>query len=154
MGKENMRVLGEEWNANLIRWQITRNWGQTNTERDLVEYDRWLDGKLADLDKGLISCARYGIKVLVDLHSPPGGRYAKKDMAMFYEPVYQDHFVKVWERMARRYKGNTYAGRSAACGIPGPHVLRQEQQAVAGGTTLQLDSPCSSPMVPRFPDVQ
>ncbi len=104
--EENMRVLGQEWNANLIRWQITRNWGKANTDRDLAEYDRWLDGKLADLDKGLESCARHGIKVLIDLHSPPGGRYENKDMAMFFEPLYQDHFVKVWERMARRYKGN------------------------------------------------
>ena len=103
---ENMRVLGEEWKANLIRWQITRNWGKDGTERDLAEYDKWLDGKLADLDKGLEACGRYGIKVLIDLHSPPGGRYKNRDMAMFFEPLYQDHFVKVWERIARRYKGN------------------------------------------------
>jgi hypothetical protein len=103
---EDLRVLGQEWKANLIRWQITRNWGRPGTDRDLAEYDRWIDGKLADLDQALEACRRYGIKVVVDLHSPPGGRYANHDVAMFFEPLYQDHFVAVWERIARRYQGN------------------------------------------------
>jgi endoglucanase len=103
---EDLRVLGQEWKANLIRWQITRNWGQAGTDRDLEEYDRWLEGKLTDLDHALEACARYGIKVVVDLHSPPGGRYANRDMAIFHEALYQDHFVAIWERIARRYLGN------------------------------------------------
>jgi len=44
---EDLRVLGQEWNANVIRRQITRNWGKPGTDRDLAEYDQWLDGKLA-----------------------------------------------------------------------------------------------------------
>ncbi len=103
---EDLRVLGQEWGANVIRWQMTRNWGATGTERDLGEYDRWMDGKLAELDQALESCRRYGIKVVVDVHSPPGGRYANSDMAMFFEPKYQDHFVALWEKIARRYRGN------------------------------------------------
>jgi hypothetical protein len=103
---EDLRVLGQEWKANLIRWQLTRNWGKPGTDRDLAEYDRWLDGRLAELDQALPACARYGIKVVVDLHSPPGGRLANNDVAMFSEPLYQDHFVAVWEMMARRYRGN------------------------------------------------
>ncbi len=104
---EDLRVLGQEWNANLIRWQITRNWGRAGTDRDLAEYDQWLEGKLADLDRALEACRRYGILVVVDLHSPPGGRYANNDVAMFFEPLYQDHFVAVWERIARRYLGQS-----------------------------------------------
>jgi len=103
---EDLRVLGMEWKANAIRWQLTRNWGQAGTDRDLEEYDRWLDGKLAELDRALEACHRYGIKVVIDLHSPPGGRYENNDIAMFHEPVYQDHYVALWEKMARRYKGN------------------------------------------------
>ena len=34
---EDLRVLGREWNANVIRWQITRNWGRVGTDRDLAE---------------------------------------------------------------------------------------------------------------------
>jgi len=95
-----------EWKANVIRWQITRNWGRPGTDRDLAEYDAWLDGKLADLDQGLEACRRYGIRAVVDMHSPPGGRYENSDLAIFNEPLYQDHYVALWEKIARRYKGN------------------------------------------------
>lgn len=103
---EDMRVLGQEWNANLIRWQMTRRWGVPNTDRDLDEYDQWIGSELDDLEKALEACNRYGIKVVVDLHSPPGGRYENREMAIFHEAKYQDHFVKVWERIATRFKGN------------------------------------------------
>ena len=103
---EDLRVLGQEWKANLIRWQLTRNWGTPGTDRDLVEYDTWLEGKLVELDQALPACRRYGIKFVVDLHSPPGGRYANNDVAMFHETLYQDHFVALWEKIARRYQGN------------------------------------------------
>ena len=98
-----MRVLGTEWHANVVRWQITRNWSRPGTDRDLAEYDRWLDGRLDELDKALESCRRYGIKVVVDLHSPPGGRYPNNDLAIFNEVKYQDHYVALWEKIARRY---------------------------------------------------
>jgi hypothetical protein len=103
---DDLRVLGTEWKANVIRWQLTRNWGAAGTDRDLAEYDRWLAGRLDELDKTLNACSRYGIKVVVDMHSPPGGRYANNDLAIFNEPRYQDHWVAVWEKIARRYKGN------------------------------------------------
>jgi len=104
--EEDMRVLGEEWKANVIRWQITRNWGSPGTDRDLAEYDAWFDGRLDELDRALEACRRYGLKVVVDVHSPPGGRYENNDVAIFNEPLYQDHWVEQWERIARRYKGN------------------------------------------------
>ncbi|MCH5374181.1 MAG: glycoside hydrolase family 5 protein, partial [Planctomycetes bacterium] len=103
---EDLRVLGTEWNANVIRWQITRNWGRAGTDRELQEYDRWLDGELKDLDQVLEAGLRYGLKVVVDMHSPPGGRYENRDVAIFHEPLYQDHFVALWEKIARRYKGH------------------------------------------------
>jgi endoglucanase len=103
---EDLRVLGMEWKANVIRWQITRNWGRVGTDRDVEEYDQWFNGKLDDLDKALEACRRYGIKVVVDVHWPPGGRYQNRDLAIFNEPLYQDHWVALWEKIARRYKGN------------------------------------------------
>lgn len=104
--RESLRVLGQEWHANLIRWQLTRNWGKAGTERDLEEYDQWFAGKLADLDLVLEACKEFGIKVVIDMHSPPGGRYENSDLAIFHEPVYQDKFVALWEQMARRYLGH------------------------------------------------
>jgi endoglucanase len=102
---EDLRVLGVDWNANAIRWQITRNWGRTGTDRDLDEYDRWIDSELEDLDKALAAAHRYGLKVVVDMHSPPGGRYENRDLAIFHEPVYQDHYVALWQKIAERYRG-------------------------------------------------
>jgi hypothetical protein len=102
---EDLRTLAVEWNANVIRWQITRNWGRVGTDRDLAEYDSWLESELEDLDKVLQASRRYGLKVVVDMHSPPGGRYENKDLAIFHEPLYQDHYVALWEKIARRYKG-------------------------------------------------
>jgi aryl-phospho-beta-D-glucosidase BglC (GH1 family) len=98
------------WNVNVIRWQLTRNWGAwdagKSTDQDLAEYDSWLDGRLADVDKMLVLAKRHGIRAVIDLHSPPGGRTKDGTMLMTQEARFQDHFVKVWERMAKRYKGN------------------------------------------------
>lgn len=103
---EDLRVLGQDWKANVIRWQMTRTWGRPDTDRDLAEYDQWLSAELDDLDKVLEACRRYGLKVVVDLHSPPGGRYKNNECAIFHEKLYADHWVTLWERIARRYQGN------------------------------------------------
>ncbi len=103
---DDLRVLGTEWKANLIRWQLNRNWGKAGTERDLAEYDRWLDGRLDELEKALTACRKHGIMAVIDLHALPGGRDENSDLAMFHEKKYQDHFVKTWEKIARRFKDN------------------------------------------------
>jgi endoglucanase len=103
---EDMRVLGQEWKANVIRWQITRNWAKVGTDRDLVEYDKWLNGRLDELDQALEACRRYGLRVVVDMHSPPGGRLEGSELAIFHEKKYADHWVELWQQIARRYKGN------------------------------------------------
>ena len=102
---EDLRFFAEEWNGNLIRWQFMRNWGIPNTDRDTAEYNRWLRGELDNLDNLIPYCKKYGIKLVLDMHSPPGGRYENSDIAMFYEPIYADLFVKNWKMMANRYKG-------------------------------------------------
>lgn len=95
-----------KWGANLIRWQLVRAWGKAGTDRDQAEYSKWIDGKIAELDQLLTDAGRLGIKVVIDLHSPPGGRYENRNMAMFYEKEYAQQFIEVWERMARKFKGN------------------------------------------------
>ncbi len=102
---DDIETLGK-WNVNLVRAQICRDWGKPGTDRDLAEYDRWLDGKLDHLEQVLKEAEKYGIRFVIDLHSPPGGRDETKDMCMFYEKPYADHFVEVWKRIARRFKGN------------------------------------------------
>ena len=95
------------WNANCIRWQLTnRQWGQSGTDRDLDAYDRWLDDKLDDLARALDAARDHDLKLVIDLHSPPGGRLPDGTLRMVLDRQYQEHFVLVWERIARRFKGH------------------------------------------------
>ncbi len=109
---ESLRVLGTEWNANLIRWQLVRRGTQNAAEPlDLEAYDRWLEGELRKLDAALPLCEKYGLKVVVDLHSPPGGRvtsggYAGSDAGLFNNAACQAKFVENWQRIARRYRNS------------------------------------------------
>lgn len=104
----NVRDLGIIWNANHVRWQL--NWTPMKKAeewaKNLEEYDTWLDGALEQFDQALPACEKYGLVVLLDLHTPPGGRAEHGVCRMFSEPKYQDQLVAVWQRIARRYKGN------------------------------------------------
>jgi endoglucanase len=105
---EDLRVLGGDWGANLIRWQLIRH-GRPHQRVSVDGYDAWLDGELKKLDAALPHCEKLGIYVVVDLHSPPGGKctasgYVGSDDRLFTEKACQDRFVEVWRRMAARYK--------------------------------------------------
>lgn len=106
-----LRTLGQEWNANTIRWQIIRYVGR-EYRYEPAEYERWLEGELKRLDAVLPLCRKYGLMVVVDLHSPPGGKrtvsgYVGSDAGLFSDRRAQEHFVEVWRKIARRYKGQT-----------------------------------------------
>jgi len=97
--ESDIEDLALKWNANQIRWQL--NWVPMKQAeewaRDLDAYDRWLDGALAECDKALAACEKYRIKVLVDLHTPPGGRANGGVCRMFQEKRYQDKLIEVWD---------------------------------------------------------
>jgi len=107
MTEADLRVLGGEWKANHVRWQL--NWGGfphgPADKASVEEYRRWLDSALDHLDRLLPVCEELGILVLIDLHTPPGGRNPAKECRMFQEPRFQEAFVEVWEMIARRYRG-------------------------------------------------
>lgn len=103
-----LRVLGHDWGANLIRWQLIRH-GRPGQPSSLADYDTWLDGELKKLDGALAACRENGLLVVIDLHSPPGGKatdggYVGADDRLFTDPACQEKFVSVWERIARRYR--------------------------------------------------
>jgi len=106
----DLHVLGREWGANLVRWQLY--WvtpdGRFDGWRDPVAYDAWLEGALKHLDALLPVCRREGLRVVVDLHSPPGGNILLPGYAwpLFQQKAYQDKFAQVWDKIARRYKGD------------------------------------------------
>jgi len=104
----DLRVLGGQWKANHVRWQLL--WGgfpkSPADKGDLAAYDAWLESALKHLDRLLPVCEELGIKVLIDLHTPPGGRNESSECRMFHEARFQEAFVKVWDKIARRYRGN------------------------------------------------
>ena len=105
---EGLRVLGRQWHANLVRWQLIRT-EKIDDGLDLAAYDRWLQAALKQLDAALPLCEKYGLRVVVDLHSPPGGRrlsggYAGSDHGLFNDAACQRKFIEVWQHVARRYK--------------------------------------------------
>ncbi len=106
----DLHVLGGQWHANLVRWQLY--WvtpdGRYDGWRDPKAYDAWLEGALKHLDALLPVCRREGLRVVVDLHTPPGGNILLPGYAwpLFQERAYQDKFAQVWDKIARRYKGN------------------------------------------------
>ncbi len=106
--EENIRYLAEEWGANQVRWQL--NWTPMKRAevwaRDLAAFDKWLDGALEDCDKALDACSKHGIRVLVDLHTPPGGRIEGGVCPLFTRADCQRKLLDAWRRIATRYKGH------------------------------------------------
>lgn len=101
--KEDLEKLAE-WKANLIRWQFYWHDG-TNPEKrlNLKLYDQWLDETMAGLDALLPLCQKLGLRVVIDLHTPPGAGQSG-NWAMFSDPAYQKRFIEVWDKLANHYK--------------------------------------------------
>jgi len=102
----DIQNLGLNWKANLMRWQMY--WYQATFEErnNLTLYDDWLNHKLNETDYLLAACIKYGIKVVVDLHTVPGGRDPIKGDMFLLNVTYQNHFYEVWRNIATRYKGH------------------------------------------------
>ena len=105
MSESDFRTLAD-WGATLLRFQMVRDWHGVDGNRDLAEYDRWLEGRLDHVDKVVLPLAlQYGLRVVLDLHVPPGGRDAGAEANLFYEPAFAEHFVELWRNIARRFRG-------------------------------------------------
>lgn len=105
---DHLRYLAEVWGANQVRWQL--NWTPMKAAeewaKDPEALDKWLDGALEQTDLAVEACRKYGLMMLLDLHTPPGGRVEQGVCRLFQEQRYQDHFLRIWRRIATRYKGN------------------------------------------------
>jgi hypothetical protein len=97
-----------QWHVNLVRWQLMWNGFPHSPadDADKATYDKWLDGCLAHLDEMLPYFKKAGITVLIDLHSPPGGRDAAKTCRIFNDAQWQQHFMAVWDKIAKKYAGD------------------------------------------------
>lgn len=96
------------WGANHIRWQLTWD-GFPHSQADNAnkeQYRQWLAGALNHVDKMLPICQELGIKVLIDLHTLPGGRLVDYNHRMFTDKSWEDEYVAIWKEIANRYKDN------------------------------------------------
>ncbi len=103
--KKDFQVLAE-WGCNLVRAQLVRKWGVTDSDRDLDDYNRWIAKRLDLLERQIEWCHELGIKMIIDLHNPPGGRNASLDFNLYHEKKYFDRFLSLWEEIAERFKEN------------------------------------------------
>lgn len=104
--EEDLRKLAE-WNVNLIRWQFYWYDGSFPDKRlDLALYDRWLEETIAEVDRFLPLCEKLGIRVVIDLHTPPGAGEAGQ-WAIFEREAYQKRFIEIWDKLAEHYKDKT-----------------------------------------------
>ena len=74
MSEADLDHFTEQWNGNLIRWQLVRFYAKGD-EVGFAAYDQWLDGLLEKTDLVISRAAKRRIKVVLDLHSPPGGKF-------------------------------------------------------------------------------
>jgi hypothetical protein len=102
---DDLRELGRDWGANHIRWQIL--WDSfVRSPADTADpeaYDAWLETELQRLERLLPVCQEVGIHVLLDLHTPPGGRIPESRICrIFQEARFQQQFLDVWDRIVKR----------------------------------------------------
>lgn len=102
----DLQELGTNWNANHVRWQLL--WGgfphSPADNGDLAAYDKWLEGEIKRLDELLPVCEAAGLKVLIDLHTPPGGRNPASECRLFHEKRFQDSFLTWWDKMSKHFR--------------------------------------------------
>lgn len=106
---EDLRTLAQ-WGANHIRWQLAWD-GFPDTQADVVavdEYLHWLRSSLAHVRELMPLCDSLGLKVILDLHTLPGGRqraHAGQEHRIFSEPIVQQAFRDIWREVATDFRG-------------------------------------------------
>lgn len=72
--------------------------------------DVWLESGFEHLDKIIKWCRKEGIYVILDMHAAPGGQTGENiDNGwgypyLFKSPESQQRVIKIWEKLAKRYK--------------------------------------------------
>jgi len=113
---QDIRDLAD-WNVTLLRYQVVDG---LKDPLDVQEYERWLDRCLDKLDTLMPLLAEKNIRVIIDMHFPPGGRYKHapktgssdtmggepERFRMMDDPVYREAFLAAWKKIAARYRDN------------------------------------------------
>lgn len=120
---EDVAVL-KSWKVNVVRYPLV--WGdwQAADASDATSYNAWLDTALAHFDTMLPLFEAQGIKVVLNLHTPPGGfssRSSKSNHRIFTDVTHQETYMATWEKIAARYLGRP--------GIASYDILNEPAQA-------------------------
>jgi endoglucanase len=98
---EDLAALG----PNVVRYQL---YGAADDDNE-DEWFAWLFAKLDELDRLLPHFESHSIKVIVDLHFPPGGYESREVPAqhrLFSERWCQRAFQRAWVMIAQRYRNS------------------------------------------------
>ncbi|MEP7353707.1 MAG: cellulase family glycosylhydrolase [Acidobacteriota bacterium] len=90
------------WGVNLIRFQMI--WQGNENNQDLTAYRAWWNQRLAFLDTLLPSLEANKIKVIIDMHTGPGGQAAGAGHVLFFNRTLHEGFQSIWEDTAHRYR--------------------------------------------------
>lgn len=112
MTEEDFVTL-HDWGANLLRYQMVGgpafSYGAETHGAYLARYGAWLQNKLDHLDQVVLPMAeKYGIQVVVDLHTPPGAGGSSgnnSNALMLNDDIFKEYFVDLWRGIAARFKG-------------------------------------------------
>lgn len=102
--ESDLQVLGESWNANVVRWQL--NWSFPHGEADKASVEdsySWLESECKLLDTMLPFLRASGVKVCLDMHTSPGGFNQNDVNRIFEEKEFAEAFLEAWRRLATHY---------------------------------------------------
>lgn len=100
--ENSIRDFAEVWHGNIVRYQFGGG-GKENTPE---KYRKWGEAQMAALDRKLEFFHKYGVKVVIDLHSGPATTNELLQNVGVWSVEAQDMIVDLWREIARRYKGN------------------------------------------------
>lgn len=88
--------------ANLMRYQLITYWDDAARMNE-NQYTSWIMDELDKLDQFIPLC-KTKLKILIDLHTPPGGKDANDRYVLFRQAWAKNTFLSIWEQIALRYK--------------------------------------------------
>lgn len=120
---DDLRNIG----ANLVGYQLILFEEADNFT--LEQYNQKIEERLVVLDSVLTRAESLQMKVLINLHTPPGAfasRVGAAQHRIFSDRTFQDALITLWGKIAQRYAGRT--------GVYGYDILNEPaQRRVEGG---------------------
>jgi len=117
----SLRDLRYKMGANLIRWQLVEPDPRSPVVQTWDSYWPWLQSRLEALDQFLPLCQQLGLRVIIDLHTPPGGCSLESGACtqkIFLDSGMQQRFKEVWNHISRRYRNNRIVWAYDLCNEP------------------------------------